>query len=385
MSITKRQEKVSRGEDLMLYWLGNMLMGISDIFSFCRLVNYITFRAIMAALTAVILVLICSKPYIMFLHRRRILDQQRDTGLPSISGKSDTPTMGGILIVGGAFFSLFLWGNLSSPFLWSVVFATTWFGALGFIDDIKKLKKRSGDKGLSERAKLIAQGAFAIGFACYVTSFFSPLHPREATLLYVPFLKTPLLDLGWGIYTTFVILFVIFVTNSVNITDGLDGLAIMPSIFTISVLGVFAYVIGNKIYSAYLYYPYIPGSGELSIVAAALGGAGLGFLWYNTYPAQIFMGDTGSLALGGAISTMCVLLKQEMLFPILGGLFVAEALSSQIQDKIGVKLIGRRLLTRAPLHHALQYRGLAEPKVVVRMWIVSGILALIALATLKIR
>ncbi|MCX7823390.1 MAG: phospho-N-acetylmuramoyl-pentapeptide-transferase [Syntrophobacterales bacterium] len=369
----------------MLYWLGNILMSLSDIFSFCRLVNYITFRAIMAALTAVILVLICSKPYIMFLHRRRILDQQRNTGLGLALGKSDTPTMGGILIIGGAFFSLFLWGNLSSSFLWSVVFATTWFGALGFIDDLKKLRKRSGDKGLSEKTKLIAQAAFAVGFACYVTSSLSPLHPREATLLYVPFLKTPLLDLGHGFYTIFIILFVMFVTNAVNITDGLDGLAIMPSIFTISVLGVFAYVLGNKIYSAYLYYPYIPGSGELAIVAAALGGAGLGFLWYNTYPAQIFMGDTGSLALGGAISTMCVLLKQEMLFPILGGLFVAEALSSQIQDKIGVKFIGKRLFTRAPLHHALQYRGLAEPKVVVRLWIVSGILALIALATLKIR
>ncbi len=369
----------------MFYWLGNMLLSISDVFSFCRLVNYITFRAIMASLTAVIVVLLCSKPYIMFLHRNRILDQQRNTGLRRVSGKSQTPTMGGLLIIAGVCFSLFLWGNLASSFLWSVLLATLWFGLLGFFDDVKKLRRRSGDRGLSERIKLIVQAMFTVGFACYMASPWSPLDARQSTLLYIPFLKTPLFDLGHFCYTLFVILFVMFVTNAVNITDGLDGLAIMPSILTIAVLGVFAYVLGNRIYSTYLYYPYLHGAGELAVVAAAFGGAGLGFLWYNAYPAQIFMGDTGSLALGGAISTMCVLLKQEMLFPILGGLFVAEALSSQIQDKIGVKLLGRRLFTRAPLHHALQYRGLAEPKVVIRLWIVSGILALIALATLKVR
>ncbi len=369
----------------MFHWLGNFLLNNFEFFSFCRLVNYITFRAVMAALTAVIFVLIFSKPYISLLHKKRFLDQKRETGLNFITGKHHTPTMGGLLIIGGTIVSLALWGNLISSFLWSVVFAMLWFGLLGLIDDIRKIKLKSGDKGLSEKFKLIFQAIFAIAFSCYVTSKWSPLGGKEATLLYVPFLKTPLIDMGHLLYTIFVALFVVFVTNSVNITDGLDGLAITPSIFTIGVLGVFAYILGNKIYSSYLYFPYIAGAGELAVVAAAIGGAGLGFLWYNAYPAQIFMGDTGSLALGGAISTMCVLLKQEMLFPIVGGLFVAEALSSQIQDKIGIKLIGRRIFSRAPLHHALQYRGLAEPKVVVRLWIVSGILSLIALATIKIR
>jgi phospho-N-acetylmuramoyl-pentapeptide-transferase len=178
---------------------------------------------------------------------------------------------------------------------------------------------------------------------------------------------------------------VIFVSNAVNITDGLDGLAIMPSIFVLTVLGIFAYVEGNRIYSSYLYYPFLRGAGELAVFGAAFVGAGLGFLWYNAYPAQIIMGDTGSLAIGGTMAVISVLLKQEMLFPLLGGLFIVEALSSQVQDKIGVKWIGRRIFFRAPLHHNLQHKGIAETKVVIRLWIVAGILALISLATLKLR
>jgi phospho-N-acetylmuramoyl-pentapeptide-transferase len=171
----------------------------------------------------------------------------------------------------------------------------------------------------------------------------------------------------------------------VNITDGLDGLAIVPSVLAVGALGVFAYLLGNAIWSRYLHYPFLPGAGELTVLAAAVGGAGVGFLWFNAYPGQIFMGDTGSLAAGGCLATMCVLLKQEALFVILGGLFLTEALTSQVQDKIGIKWLGRRLLFRAPLHHNMQYKGLAEPKVVVRLWIVSFLLALAALATLKIR
>ncbi|SFM93955.1 phospho-N-acetylmuramoyl-pentapeptide-transferase [Thermodesulforhabdus norvegica] len=369
----------------MFYLLGQFLCESSDFFSFCRLVNYITFRAIMAALSATLFVLLCSRPFIMMLHRYRLRDQKRDMGLKSAVDKSGTPTMGGLLILGGVYFSLFLWSNWRNPFMWCVVTAATWFGVLGLLDDLKKIRKRSGDRGLSEKTKLLWQSLFAVGFAYVVTGPFSPMPKPLALALYVPFLKNPLCYLPVLLYTLFIFLFVIFVTNSVNLTDGLDGLAITSSLFVLGVLAVFAYVLGNSIYSSYLQFPYIPGTGELTIVAAAFAGAGLGFLWFNAYPAQIFMGDTGSLAIGGVIATMSILLKQEFLFPIVGGLFVAEALTSQIQDKVGVKLVGRRIFYRAPLHHSLQYRGIAEPKVVVRLSIISGILALIALSTLKVR
>ncbi len=368
----------------MFYFIGKFLYNHSEIFSYCRLVNYITFRAIMAALSAVIFVFLCSRPFIMFLHKRNIKDQSRDVGISSISDKSGTPTMGGILIIAGVLFSLFLWGNWKSPFLLYSISATIWFGLLGLVDDLKKIKKRSGDRGLSEKTKLIFQFTFAILFGYLVTSKYGPLG-KHSLDFYIPFLKQPLFHLPKGIYIFFLCLFILFVANSVNLTDGLDGLAITSSLFVLGVLSIFAYILGNKIYSGYLYYPYLKGSGELTIVCAAFVGAGLGFLWYNAYPAQIFMGDTGSLAIGGTIAAICILLKQEMIFPIAGGLFVAEALTSQIQDKIGVNLIGKRIFYRAPLHHSLQYRGLAEPKVVTRLSILSGILALIALATLKIR
>ena len=201
---------------------------------------------------------------------------------------------------------------------------------------------------------------------------------------YVPFLKSPLFDSPW-IYFPIVFFFVLVVGNSVNITDGLDGLAIVPSVFVLGVLGVFGYLLANAIWARYLNYPFLPGAGELTVFASAFAGAGIGFLWFNAYPAQVFMGDTGALAIGGCMAVLSVVLKQEMLFLILGGLFVAEAVSSQIQDKIGIKWLGRRLFLRAPLHHQMQHKGLAETKVVIRLWIAAGILALTALATLKLR
>jgi phospho-N-acetylmuramoyl-pentapeptide-transferase len=369
----------------MIYEICNFLIQISDVFSFCRLVNYITFRAIMAALTAVIFMFLISRHFISFVHRQSILDQVRETGVHSAFDKSGTPTMGGVLIIGAVLSSMVLWGNWHNPFLLLSLAGMLWFGLLGFCDDLAKVRRRSGDKGLSERTKLLMQGFFAASFAWICVGPFAPLETGLATELYIPFYKYPLLDLGPFLYGAFIFLFVIFVCNAVNITDGLDGLAITPSIFVVAVFGIFAYVEGNKIYSAYLYYPYLRGAGELTIFGAAFVGAGLGFLWYNAYPALIFMGDTGSLAIGGTMAVVAVLLKQEMLFPLLGGLFIAEALTSQIQDKIGVKWIGRRLFYRAPLHHDLQYRGIAETKVVIRLWIVAGILALISLATLKLR
>lgn len=369
----------------MVYEVCNFLMEISDVFSFCRLVNYITFRAIMSALTAVIFIFLFSRPFILFMHRKCLLDQVRETGIHSAFEKSGTPTMGGVLIIGAVFSSMLLWGNWHNPFLLCSLAGMIWFGALGFWDDLCKVRRHSGDKGLSERMKLLLQGLFALIFAWTCVGPYAPLGPQLATQLYIPFYKYPLIDLGPFLYGLFIFLFVIFVSNAVNITDGLDGLAITPSLFVVAVLGIFAYVEGNKIYSAYLYYPYIRSAGELTIFGAAFAGAGLGFLWYNAYPAQIFMGDTGSLAIGGTMAVMSILLKQEMLFPLLGGLFLAEAITSQIQDKIGVQWIGRRIFYRAPLHHNLQYKGIAETKVVIRLWILSGILALISLATLKLR
>jgi phospho-N-acetylmuramoyl-pentapeptide-transferase len=369
----------------MIYEICNFLIPMSDVFSICRLVNYITFRAIMAALTAVTFIFLFSKPFILYMHRRCLLDQVRETGIRTAFDKSGTPTMGGVLIIGSVLTSMVIWGNWHNPLLIASMGGMLWFGLLGFWDDLSKVRRHSGDLGLSERTKLILQGLFGLIFAWVCVGPFSPLGPELACKLYIPFYKYPLLDMGPYFYGLFIFLFVIFVSNAVNITDGLDGLAITPSLFVVAVLGIFAYVEGNRIYSSYLYYPFLRNAGELTIFGAAFVGAGLGFLWYNAYPAQIFMGDTGSLAIGGTMSVVSVLLKQEMLFPLLGGLFIVEALSSQIQDKIGVQWIGRRIFFRAPLHHDLQYKGIAETKVVIRLWILSGILALIALATLKLR
>jgi phospho-N-acetylmuramoyl-pentapeptide-transferase len=292
--------------------------------------------------------------------------------------------MGGILLVGAVVTSMVLWGNWHNPFLIYSLAGMLWFGLLGFWDDYAKVRRRSGDHGMGERNKLLLQGLFSALFAGICVSPWGPLGAELATQLYIPFYKYPVADLG-PFYAVLIFFFVLFISNAVNITDGLDGLAITPSIFVVVILSVFAYVEGNKIYSAYLYYPYLRGAGELTVFGSAFVGAGLGFLWYNAYPAQIFMGDTGSLAIGGTMAVVSVLLKQEMLFPLLGGLFLAEAFTSQIQDKIGVRWLGRRIFYRAPLHHDLQHKGIAETKVVIRLWIISGILALIALATLKLR
>lgn len=369
----------------MIYEICNFLISLSDALPFFRLVNYISFRAIMAALTSVILVFLFSRHFILFVHRHCFLDQVRETGVHSAFDKSGTPTMGGVLIIGAVLVSMALWGNWRSPFMLCSVTGMVWFGLLGLWDDVTKVRLKSGDRGLSERTKLFLQGLFSLVFAWICVGPYAPLGSALATKVFIPFYKYPLIDIGPWLYGLFIFLFVIFVSNAVNITDGLDGLAITPSIFVVVVLGIFAYVEGNRIYSSYLYYPFLRGAGELTIFGAAFIGAGLGFLWYNAYPAQIFMGDTGSLAIGGTMAVLSVLLKQEMLFPLLGALFITEAISSQIQDKIGVKWIGRRIFFRAPLHHNLQHKGIAETKVVIRLWIVAGILALLSLATLKLR
>ncbi|MCX7829486.1 MAG: phospho-N-acetylmuramoyl-pentapeptide-transferase [Acidobacteria bacterium] len=368
----------------MLYYLFRFLFEKFPELGFLRLFNYISFRSIGAALTSITIVLIFARYFISYFHKKQYLDFARETGIPSASDKSGTPTMGGILIAISFISSSILWAPLDNGFVVLAVVSFAYFCFLGYLDDKAKLKAKSGEGGYSERFKLILQGVFSLVFVLIIFSNLSPIPESERANIYVPFVKYPLFNSFW-IYGIFVFFYFIAVSNSVNITDGLDGLAIVPSTFVVSVLGIFAYIIGNALQSKYLQFPHYPGAGELTVLASCFEWAAIGFLWYNAYPAQIFMGDTGSLAIGGMIASLSVLLKQELLFPLLGGLFVAEAFTSQIQDKLGVNFLGKRIFHRAPLHHELQYRGLAENKVVVRLWIISGILALLAIATIKVR
>jgi phospho-N-acetylmuramoyl-pentapeptide-transferase len=368
----------------VIYLLGALIHSRAGALGLLRLSEYLSVRAIGAALTAIILTLVITPRFIWYLHRRGLVDQMRDTGVPSAFDKAGTPVMGGGVMIGCIVSATLLWCNLANRFVLTVMFALLWFGAIGLVDDVAKWRARSGNRGMTEAMKLLLQGAFAAGLIALLASPWTPLPPRDAMLLYVPFVKTPIANSA-VLYLPLVFVFVMLVGNAVNITDGLDGLAIVPSVFVIGVLGFFAYIMGNAIWSKYFLYPMLKDSGELIVFCAAFAGAGVGFLWYNAYPAQIFMGDAGSLAIGGCIATISVLLKQEALFLILGGLFVVEAVSSQVQDKIGIKWLGRRLFYRAPFHHQMQHTGLAETKVVIRLWIISGMLALAALATVKLR
>jgi len=368
----------------MIYEICNFLLPLSDSLSFCRLVHYISFRAIVSALTAVILVLVFSRRFILFVHRRCFLDQVRETGVRSAFDKGGTPTMGGVLIIGAVLVSMAVWGNWHSPFMLCSVAGMVWFGLLGLWDDVSKVRRRSGDRGISERTKLLLQGFFSLVFAWICVGPYAPLGSALATKVCIPFYKYPLIDIGPWLYGLFIFLFVIFVSNAVNITDGLDGLAVMPSIFVLTVLGIFAYVEGNRIYSSYLYYPFLRGAGELAVFGAAFVGAGLGFLWYNAYPAQIFMGDTGSLALGGGIGVVAIFIKKELLLFVVGGIFVIEALSVVLQV-IWFKTTKKRLFLMSPIHHHFQLLGWAESKVTIRFWIVAIVMALLSLATLKLQ
>jgi len=377
----------------VIYLLGALVDSRAGVLSLLRLSEYLTVRAIGAAATAIILTMAVTPWFIWYLHRRGLVDQLRHTGVPSSFDKAGTPVMGGAVMVGSVVVATLLWCNLANRYLLTVLAALLWFGWIGLVDDLAKWRGRSGNRGMSEATKLVLQGVFAAAFVALLASPWTPLQAyantwnvpaREVAHLYVPFVKTPIAN-SFAIYLPLVFVFVMLVGNAVNITDGLDGLAIVPSVFVVGVLGFFAYVMGNAIWAGYLFYPHLRGAGELLVFCAAFAGAGIGFLWFNAYPAQIFMGDAGSLAIGGCIATISVLLKQEALFLILGGLFVVEAVSSQIQDKIGIKWLGRRLFYRAPFHHQMQHTGLAETKVVIRLWIVSGILALAALATVKLR
>ncbi len=368
----------------MFHLLGNYLITVSEHLSWLRLVNYLTFRGGMIALTAFILTIWLGHRLIIYMYRRQWRDVSHDLGVVSVHDKRGTPTMGGVILLLSILISVLLWGRLDSPFLWLAMAAFVWFGLIGLIDDLRKIKRGSGKYGLSPGTKLLLQSLFALGFALFLLySNWSPLPDALRSQLFLPFMKYPVADLhAW--YVLFILFVILAIANSVNFADGMDGLAIVPVSTVYLVYAVFAYVVGNVVYSAYLNFDYIPGAGEIVVIATAVMGAGLGFLWYNAYPAQVFMGDVGSQALGGMLATIVILLKQEFLFLIAGGIFVIEGASVFIQQKIGFKL-GRRIFFRAPIHHTFEYRGVSETKVTVRFWIVSFLLAFLSLIFLKVR
>ncbi len=341
--------------------------------------QYLTLRAILGVLTALVISLIVGPRMIRRLSRYQIGQTVRDDGPETHLTKAGTPTMGGALLLVSIAATTLLWADLSSRVIWVVLIVTLLFGAVGWVDDYKKLVEKD-PKGLPPRNKYLWQSVIALGCALFL--YFTAATPAETQLI-VPVFKNVALELGW-----FFIVLSYFVivgsSNAVNLTDGLDGLAIMPTVMVAGALGVFAYVTGNANFSSYLGFPYIKGVGELVVMCGAIVGAGLGFLWFNTYPAQVFMGDIGALALGAALGCIAVLVRQELVLLIMGGVFVMETVSVILQVA-SFKLTGRRIFRMAPLHHHFELKGWPEPRVIVRFWIITVVLVLAGLATLKIR
>lgn len=361
----------------MLYFLSEF----SDGGDFFNLFRYITFRSGAAFFTALILSFIFGQPLINALKRWQKTGQPiRDDGPEShIIAKAGTPTMGGALILGTMVISTLLWARSDNGYVWVVLLVTLGFGLIGFIDDYLKVSKNNV-AGFSGRIRLLIGFVIALLASYYATT----LHPEDLTRqLALPVFKDVLLNLGI-FYFPFAMIVIVGAANAVNLTDGLDGLAIMPVMISAATLGVIAYVVGRTDFTEYLDVHYVPGTGELLVFTSALIGGGLGFLWYNAPPAAVFMGDTGSLALGGALGAIAVVIKHEIVLGIVGGLFVVEALSVIIQV-IYFKRTGRRVFLMAPIHHHFEKRGWQEPQIVIRFWIISLVLALIGLATLKIR
>jgi len=358
----------------MLVWLLQDVLAL-DV----ALFGYITFRTIMAALSAMAVSLLIGPYFIRHMTRRQYGQPIRQLGPESHLIKAGTPTMGGAMILIALVLSTLLWADIQNRYIWTVLFVTVAFGAIGFIDDFRKLKYRDS-AGLSARWKYLLQSlaALSVGVFLYLSA-----DVPEATTLYVPFFKDVAIPLGLSfiVLTYFVI---VGSSNAVNLTDGLDGLAIMPAVFVAVGLGIFAYATGNTIFANYLSMPYIPGVGELAIFCAALAGAGLGFLWFNTYPAQVFMGDIGALSVGAALGLMAVAVRQELVFVVMAGIFVIETLSVILQVA-SFKLTGKRLFRMAPIHHHFELKGWPEPKVIVRFWIIAVMLVLASLATMKVR
>ncbi|KTD22194.1 phospho-N-acetylmuramoyl-pentapeptide transferase [Legionella lansingensis] len=361
----------------MLYWLTQLLQGQYHAF---RVFQYLTFRSILASLTALLVGLFCGPMMIRWLRSLQIGQMVRDDGPKTHLSKAGTPTMGGVLILLAIIVSCLLWGDLRQPALWLVLLVTTGFGLVGWIDDYRKLVRKNS-KGLPGRWKFFWQSVIA--FAAVLFLYHTAEIPVQ-TQLTVPFFKDLLINLGpfFPILAYFVI---VGSSNAVNLTDGLDGLAIMPIVMVAGALGIFAYASSNALHAHYLAIPFVPNIGELTIFCSAIVGAGLGFLWYNSYPAQVFMGDVGSLALGAALGMVAVIVRQELVLLIMGGLFVLETISVILQVGYFKYTGGKRLFRMAPLHHHFELKGWSEPKVIVRFWIMTVVFVLCGLATLKLR
>ena len=383
----------------MLLWLTELLA--KDVRAF-NVFGYLTLRAVLACMTALVISFVVGPRMIAWLTRMKIGQSVRDDGPQTHLTKAGTPTMGGALIIVSIAVTTLLWGDLENRFVWVVLLVIVGFGAIGWVDDYRKVVHRN-PKGLSARAKLVAQSvlgllasiylAFAVSapdgaqsfahLADWVRSGFSGELSPKADLI-VPFVKTVSYPLGvWGfiVLTWFVI---VGTSNAVNLTDGLDGLAIMPTVMVGAALGVFAYVSGNVIFARYLQFPVIPGAGELAVICGAIAGAGLGFLWFNAYPAEVCMGDVGALALGAGLGAIAVVVRQEIVLFIMGGVFVVETLSVIVQVA-SFKLTGKRVFRMAPIHHHYELKGWKENQVVVRFWIITMLLVLFGLSTLKLR
>jgi phospho-N-acetylmuramoyl-pentapeptide-transferase len=361
----------------MLY---SLILELIDQYSFLNVFKYLTFRTGLAIFTSMIVVLLIGTPFINFFSARQILDPIRKDG-PSehIVKKIGTPTMGGVLILLGLFSGILFWGDLSNIYIWFLLFIVTSFGLLGAYDDYLKIKFQNSS-GISFKFKIISQIIIAI-IGIVMMSHFS--QNEELTNLYLPFFKDIIINLGW-FFIPFSVFIIVGSSNAVNLTDGLDGLATVPVILVAGCFAFISYVTGNIVFSEYLQISYIEGTGEVSVFCGSIIGACLGFLWFNAPPAKIFMGDTGSLALGGSLGAIGIITKHEIVLAITGGLFVLEAVSVIVQV-LSFKITGKRVFRMAPIHHHFEKKGWAESTVVIRFWIISIILAMIGLATLKLR
>jgi phospho-N-acetylmuramoyl-pentapeptide-transferase len=361
----------------MLYWLTQQFASAE---SFFNVFQYLTLRTILAVISALVFSWVIGPGMIRWLSRYQVGQQVRDDGPRTHLKKAGTPTMGGALIIVAIVFGTLLWADLSNRYVWVVLGVLLVCGAVGFYDDYLKLVVRN-TRGLAPRWKYLWLSVAGLGAA--VALWFTAATPSETTF-FVPFFKDVALPMSAVAYIVLAYLMIVGMSNAVNLTDGLDGLAIMPAALVAGALGVFAWASGNAIYASYLAIPGLPGAGEVAIFCGAMVGAGLGFLWFNTYPAQVFMGDVGALALGGALGTVAVIVRQEIVVLLMGGIFVLET-ASVILQVASFKLTGKRIFRMAPIHHHFELKGWAEPKVIVRFWIISLLLVLMGLATLKVR
>ena len=360
----------------MLLWLTDYLSDFVRAFS---VFQYLTLRSMVSAMTALLLSLIIGPIFIEKLSRQQIGQRVRLDGPESHLAKDGTPTMGGGLIIVVITIATLFWGDLSNRYIWLVLSVTCAFGLIGWLDDYLKIRRQNSD-GLPAKWKIFWQTVIALLASSYL---YTTADMAIQTDLIVPFFKEVALPLGIG-FIVFSVLMLVGMSNAVNLTDGLDGLAILPTVMVGGGLGLIAYLVGNSEHSTYLQIPYIPGTGELSVFCGALIGAGLGFLWFNTYPAQVFMGDVGSLALGAALAIVAIVIRHEIVLLIMGGLFVLET-ASVIVQVISYRFTGRRVFRMAPIHHHFELKGWAEPKVIVRFWIITVVLVTIGISSLKLR